>query len=125
MNVPVSRRQRVYQRSLAREVPQSQQSQLAPVMAPIGGLNFKDSVMTMPISDAIRAQNLLMRTNGVQLRYGWKEWCKAVTDGGTTSVLTMMPYISTSGAIDNKLFAAVGTKVYDVAAAPSVRAPLK
>lgn len=117
MGVPVSRRQRVYQRQVARAAVQPQESQLIPVMAPIGGLNFKDSIIAMPISDAINAANVIMRTDGVMLRPGWKQQVTNILDPGTsaeTDVKTMMPYIATSGPLDNKLFAAVHETVFDV-----------
>jgi len=86
-------------------------------MAPIGGLNFKDSIIAMPISDALRAQNVLMRTDGVMLRPGWKQHVTNILDPGVsaeTDVKTMMPYIATSGVLNNRLFAAVHETVFNV-----------
>ncbi|MGH8678318.1 MAG: hypothetical protein ACREUQ_08220, partial [Burkholderiales bacterium] len=88
---------------------------MIPVMAPIGGLNFKDSVISMPISDAISAVNVLMRTSGVELRPGWKQHVTGIVDTDlSTRVQTLMPYVATSGVLDNRLFAAVRRDVFNV-----------
>jgi len=121
---PVSRRQRVYSKESPRNVSQPQETSLEPVMAPIGGLNFKDSIITMPPTDAIIATNVLMRTNGVQIRGGWKQWATNVIDGANTEVASVVGYLGAS-TIDNKVFAMVGSKIYDVTAggnAPTVAA---
>lgn len=115
MGQPVSRRQKVYARQDPRAMTQPQSGNLLPIPAPIGGLNFRDTVLTMPPEDAVVLENVLCRTNKCELRGGWRQWVTGIADGSDeTNVRTLMPYIAVSGSLDNKLFAAAGTDIFDV-----------
>jgi hypothetical protein len=84
-----------------------------PVVAPVGGLNFRDAFMTMSPSDATVLTNVIARANGLELRGGWVEYATNVTSGSDSKVRTIMVYHATTSGGD-RIFAAVGTKVYNV-----------
>lgn len=92
-----------------------QTSQLVPIPAPIGGLNFKDTIIAMPVVDAVSLTNVLCRSTGVELRAGWREHVVGLIDANlVTKVSTLMPYIAQHDATQNKLFAAVGKNIFNV-----------
>ena len=83
------------------------------VPAPIGGWNARDSLGAMAIEDAVTLQNWWPGTNSVVLRYGYSKYAT----GMTGQVETVMAY--SSGTLD-KLFACVGTSVYNVTSGGAV-----
>jgi len=97
-------------------VAATQVSTLTPIPAPIGGINYRDNIMVMPPQDAVSLTDVLCRTNGVELRPGWREHVTGLSQAGNTNVSTLLPYIDKSSAANNKLFAALGTSIYDVTA---------
>lgn len=84
-----------------------QVSQVITTPAPIGGLNARDALASMPPTDAVTLDNFFPTPSYVQLRNGYVKWAT----GLPSHVETLMPYRS---ATAQKLFAASGTGFYDV-----------
>jgi len=79
--------------------------------APIGGLNVRDAINSMPPNDALTLVNWIPQQYGVRSRKGYSEW--AINLGGP--VRTIMAYQPDRTAIANyKLFAATDASVFDV-----------
>lgn len=97
-----------------RGLAQAQTSQLLPIPAPIGGLNFRDTIMVMPPTDAVSLTNLLCRSTGVELRPGWQQNTTGLIDVSATEVGTLMPYIAEHDRSQDRIFAAVGRAIFDV-----------
>lgn len=76
--------------------------------APVGGLNDRDSLATMPAQDAVVLENWWPYPSQVMVRKGSVEW----VGGFTAPVETLVEYDPPSGG--TKLFAASGTQIYDV-----------
>jgi hypothetical protein len=86
---------------------------------PTGGLNFQANTMTMGPDDAYVLDNLIARTQGLELRKGWQYWVPQASSF-TVPVRTIMPFIAQSSA-DSKLFAGVAdNKVYDITALDTI-----
>jgi len=77
--------------------------------APIGGLNFRDSVTQMPVEDATLLRNFLPRRTGVSLRPGWKYHTTALPD----DIGSLFAY-NAGGGQDGRLFAASGGDLWNV-----------
>jgi hypothetical protein len=45
---------------------------------PIGGLNYRSNFIDFPITDAYLLDNLIPRTNGLEVRKGWAHWVTEV-----------------------------------------------
>ena len=75
--------------------------------APTGGWNARDSVASMPITDAVILENWFPSTTYVEMREGYSRYATGIT--GWTE--TIMQY---SGSTTNKLFAAAGTVIYNI-----------
>lgn len=83
------------------------------IMAPVGGLNDRDSIADMPIKDAIRLDNWFPSTQSVDLRGGSLEHATGLSSTGES----LMPYNGIYGGAEvSKLFAASGGNIYDVTA---------
>ena len=82
------------------------------VPAPVGGVNARDSLAAMAPTDAITMDNWFPQPSYVSIRNGCEKW----QDGIVGQVNTIMAYNGTS---TRKLFAAAGTKIYDVTAQQS------
>lgn len=93
-------------------------ARLFPVPAPVGGLNFRDPFNMMPPVDGTVLSNVICRANGVEVRGGWREWALNIVDGTDEEVHTLFPYNSENPA-DDRLFAGVGGKIYDVTSSTS------
>jgi hypothetical protein len=92
-----------------------EQTTTASLPAPVGGWNARDSVADMEPTDARFLQNWFPSTSDVMIRNGFSLWAT----GMTGQVETIAHYAA--GATD-KLFAWVGTNVYDVTATGAVGA---
>lgn len=79
----------------------------ASVIAPIGGLNARDSIAEMPPTDALVLDNFVPGTTDCTLRQGMRSWAT----GLGAPVETLLPYRSGTA---NKLFGVAGGKIYDV-----------
>lgn len=95
-----------------------QQLVTATVPAPVGGWNDRDSLEAMPASDAVIQINYFSLPSRVVLRAGEISWATGI--GAPDQVQTVMGYKPQSGT--SKLFAAAGTKFYDVTAQGAVGA---
>jgi hypothetical protein len=63
----------------------------ASVPAPIGGLNSRDSVAAMPITDALILRNWFPFPYAVSMRKGWKEYVVGLAPGATPSITMHSP----------------------------------
>ena len=93
--------------------PQGRTAVTASVSSPIGGWNARDSIAEMPPLDAVILNNLYPTPTDVQLRLGYTKACTGIVDNlnNALPVNTLMNYAGT-GTQD--LFAAAGTKIWDV-----------
>jgi hypothetical protein len=92
-----------------RRAAQARNHQVAALLAPSNGLNYRDPFITLDAKDAVVLNNFIAKPTGVELRGGFQ---KHVTGLGGT-VNTIMSYMS-QDSTDDKLFAAVDDKFYDV-----------
>ena len=76
------------------------------ITAPIGGWNARDSVASMPPTDAVTLNNFYPTPTDVQLRKGFSKYSIGITG----QVNSLMNY---AGANSQKLFAAAGTSIYN------------
>jgi hypothetical protein len=76
------------------------------ITAPIGGWNARDSVASMPPTDAVTLNNFYPTPTDVQLRKGFSKHSIGITG----QVNSLMNY---AGANSQKLFAAAGTSIYN------------
>lgn len=79
----------------------------ASIPSPIGGWNARDSLASMPATDAVTMNNFYPTPTEVTLRKGWVKHSTGITG----KVLTLMNYAGTSF---QKLFACAGDKIWDV-----------
>lgn len=87
----------------------------AHVPAPVGGLNLRDGLPSMAANEAVILDNYFPEASFVQLRKGYAAHATGIT-GDVESLLTW------SGATGAKMFAAVGTELYEVTVAGAVGA---
>ena len=79
----------------------------ASMPAPIGGWNARDSVANMDPMDAVQLVNFFPTPSDVTLRKGYSKYSTGITG----AVNSLMNY---SGSATQELFAAAGTKIYNV-----------
>ncbi len=94
------------------------------VPAPVGGLNSRDPIASMPATDAVNLVNWLPDTNGVRCRKGYLEWAKnfpgdIAVEGimswfGPATTIPGGTFLSDPTSMPGKLFAATKTAIYDV-----------
>ena len=89
------------------QLVQRTDAKVASIPAPIGGWNARDSIANMDILDAVQLTNLFPSVNNVVLRPGYSRYATGLPG----QVHTIMSY--SSGATE-KMFACVGTEIYDV-----------
>jgi hypothetical protein len=77
---------------------------------PVGGLDWISPLSNMDVKNAQILDNFIARPQGAELRGGWQDVLDAPLEG---SVNTLMSYPTPGNALD-KLFAAVGNKVWDL-----------
>lgn len=94
-----------------RRAAQARHHQVAQLVAPTAGLNYRDPFLMLGPKDAVALNNFIAKPTGVELRGGFQ---KHVTGLGGT-VNTLLPYMAQSPT-EHKLFAAVGNKFFDVTA---------
>lgn len=83
--------------------------------APVGGWNARDSIVTMPLSDAVKMENWYPYTTYAGVRLGSEDHVTGFSD----DVETLASY--NSGAT-SKLFAVAGGSIYDASTAGAVGA---
>jgi hypothetical protein len=87
--------------------PLAARSQSDSIPAPIGGLNARDSIANMPITDAVELENWDPKTTSVDLRKGFIDW--STFTGVCQSILVY------SGATTTKVFPCVkNAAVYSI-----------
>lgn len=101
-----------------RRAAQARNHQVAALLAPTKGLNYRDSFITLDPKDAVVLNNFVARPTGVQLRGGYQKHVTGL--GGAVS--SLMPYLA-QDPLDSKLFAAVGADIFDVTVAAEDPAP--
>ena len=82
---------------VAREVkvrPGAQKSSSTSLLAPIGGMNSRDSVANMPAKDAIKLENFFPKTTSVDIRNGYTAW--STFTGQCQSILAYSGLTATS-----------------------------
>lgn len=80
-----------------------------PLPAPVGGLNFKDGLASMPPLDAYLLDNLIVNRTSVSLRNGFASFASGM---GSDTVDTLGIF---AGATTDKLLCATDGKIYDIA----------
>lgn len=89
------------------------------IPAPTGGLNDRDSIADMPVTDAVVLENWWCYPSYLGVRKGSSDHVTGIT--GT--VETLVEYLPTSGT--STLFAAAGTAIYNVTSAGAVGAAVQ
>lgn len=89
----------------------------AQVPVPVGGLNSREALDSMPPTDALTLDNWFPEGSYLRLRRGFTAW----KTGFAAPVETLMEW---DGATGHKLFAAAGTSIYDATATGAVGAPV-
>jgi hypothetical protein len=102
-------------RQAQQQVRRNQTAQTLAVPAPVGGLNARDALASMPEGDAVTLDNFFPEPTSVSLRKGYTKWAT----GLPAHVESLMNYRS---ATADKMFAASGTAFYDVSAQGAVGA---
>ena len=99
--------------------PKPRTAVTASVSSPIGGWNARDSIAEMPPLDAVVLNNMFPTPTDVQLRLGYTKSCTGINDGlgNPLPVNTLMNYAS---SINQKLFCAAGTSIWDVSGTTAV-----
>jgi hypothetical protein len=87
--------------------PNRQVAGATSIPPPVAGLNARDSVANMNITDAVVLDNLFPQKNAVELRRGCEKWITAES----AAVETLIPYTSVGGT--RKLFGMTGVVVRD------------
>lgn len=99
--------------------PGAQKSIPATLVAPVGGLNARDSIANMPPTDALALENWFPTTTSVDVRKGWSSWatftglCQTVmvyTGPTLTSIFAAVKNGSTYSIFDATGAGAVGTE---------------
>lgn len=99
-------------RRVPRRSAQTAVSDTFTVGAPIGGLNFRAPINALPETDALVADNVIMRPFGCELRPGWQPLAVGL-QGSTNPIRTLMPYVGRTAA-ESVLFAVVGNQIVSV-----------
>jgi hypothetical protein len=94
-----------------RRAAAAQTAQLQVIPAPVGGLNYRDSIAAMSPIDALALTNFIPKQQGVELRKGWK--VKANPAEGVTTAESVFGYKAPATAND-KVFMAAAGNIYDV-----------
>lgn len=95
----------------------AQVTQTTSVPAPIGGLNARDSVASMPPTDAVTMENWFPTPTNITVRSG----STSFATGMPAVVETIMAYNAYT-VITNKLFAISGSGIYDITTGGAVGA---
>jgi hypothetical protein len=92
-----------------RRAPRTQNSDMAPIPAPVGGWDAVSALADMPDDRAVVLDNFFPSTSDVRVRRGYRAHSYL---GVSTAVESLMVYHGLT-AVTNKLFAASGTVIYD------------
>ena len=94
-----------------RRAAAAQTAQLQVIPAPVGGLNYRDSIAAMSPLDALALTNFIPKQQGVELRRGWKVHAEPAE--GVTTAESVFGYKAPNPA-DDKVFMATDGAIYDV-----------
>lgn len=86
--------------------------------APVGGLNDRDPLAAMPVTDAVILENWWPLPGKLEVRRGYSNW----VTGFANPVETLAEYSPTNGL--NRLFAASSGSIYDVTNPGALGAPV-
>lgn len=94
-------------------------SESTSIPPPLAGLNARDSVANMQITDAVVLDNWFPQKNALEMRRGYERWIS----GEAAAVETLIPYSSVAGV--RSLFGMAGTLVrnYTTQSTPSTVGP--
>ena len=92
-----------------RRAAQARNHQVAALLAPSDGLNYRDSFLTLGPKDAVVLNNFIAKPTGSELRGGYQK--HVIGLGG--EVNTLMAYMA-QDPDESKLFAAVAADIFDV-----------
>jgi hypothetical protein len=105
-----------------KQFPQTQVIKSVP--APIGGLNTRDAIASMPPMDAVSLVNWLPDTYGVRARKGYREWAINIPANrpvggimGYFSPTTIIPggaFLTDPTSMPGKLFCSTDAAIYDI-----------
>jgi hypothetical protein len=87
------------------------------VPAPVGGINAADPAGALPVTDAIRCNNMIAGEFGLQTRLGYQEHCTGLLVG----VRSVIPFHGADSDND-KLFASTNGAIFDVTTSSAVPA---
>jgi hypothetical protein len=96
----------------------TQISQTATVPAPVGGLNARDSIASMPPTDAVAMSNWFPSTSSLIVRNGSSNWATGLSGW----VETLACFSPSSGS--RQLFAAAGGNIYNATSTGAIGAPV-
>lgn len=94
-----------------RRAAAAQTAQLQVIPAPVGGLNYRDSISAMSPVDALALTNFIPKQQGVELRRGWQVFAEPAE--GVTIAESVFGFRAPNPA-DDKAFMATGGNIYDV-----------
>lgn len=92
-----------------RKAAQARNHQVAALLAPTKGLNYRDPLIMLDPQDAVVLDNFIAKPTGVELRGGYQKH----TTGLGGAVNTLMTYMAQDPE-QNKLFAAVVDSIFDI-----------
>lgn len=93
----------------------AQVAQLIVTPAPVGGLNYRDPISNMAVTDALLMRNFVPKQTGAELRKGWQYHVRELD----ANVDSMFSYNAPNPA-NSKLFAAIDGDIYDVTTGTAV-----
>lgn len=101
------------------KVPAAQKSKIVTMQPPTGGWNARDSLPSMPPTDAVQLTDVLCWPSDIRTRLGSVNY----STGYGAPVNTLMSFNSaTAGSM--RLFAASGASIYDATAGGAIGAPV-
>lgn len=93
--------------------PRQQTTKLAPIVAPVGGINAVTPLAAMEPTYCLEAVNLVADGPGLRVRPGYAAYATSVGTGG---IRTVIPF---EGTTESKLFVSAQDGIYDVSAGGS------
>lgn len=91
----------------------AQSAQLIVSPAPVGGLNYRDPISNMAVTDALVMRNFIPKQTGAELRKGWQYHTSTALANDIGSVFSY----NAPNPASSKVFAAAAGDIYDVTTA--------
>lgn len=86
-------------------------NKIFPFPPAMGGLNYRDSPLEMPMSDALDMINIIPTSQGLLVRNGWNTWA----EGLGASIRTVVDYRGSGDILaDTQVFAMTDDEIWDV-----------